>query len=92
MWTGFASSPSLRPHGRHDVPDGVQHQLRLVVLDVVAAISGDHQPAAGHQLGELLLQLAPQLLVLLDERPVGRVEPGVHAAVGERDQWHGMKR
>ena len=30
------------PHGQDDVADGVQDQLRLLVLDVVAALGGDH--------------------------------------------------
>src|SRR5215207_10272826 len=55
-------------HGQDDIPDGVQDQLRLLVLDVVAAL-GDHMPAARDQLGQLALQLEPQLLCLLDKRP-----------------------
>jgi hypothetical protein len=31
-----------RPDGLDDVADGVQDQLRLVVLDIVAALGGDH--------------------------------------------------
>jgi hypothetical protein len=47
------------PHGLDDVADGVQDQLGPLVLDIVAALGGDHQPAPGYQLGQLALELAP---------------------------------
>jgi hypothetical protein len=75
-------------HGTDDVPDGVQDQRGLLVLDVVAAVGCHYQPAARDQLGEFALQLLPQPLFVLDERR-GRV---VGVAVGEHDQRHRPQR
>ena len=64
LWRRTASvgHQVIGPYGSDDVADGIQDQLGLVVLDVVAAVGGDHQPASGDQLGQLTLQLLPQPL------------------------------
>ena len=53
LWsrTSSVGHQVARPHGLDDVADGVQDQLGLLVLDVVAALGGDDQPAAGDQPG-----------------------------------------
>ena len=65
------------PYGLHDIPDGVQDQLWLLKLDVVAAL-GDQVPAARDHLGQLALELEPQRLLLLDKGRTGhiRMPPG----------------
>src|SRR5215218_7976257 len=71
-------------HGQDDVAEGVQDQFGLLMLDVVAALGRDYQPAAGDQLGELALELPPERLFEFDVR-WGRV---VGVTVGQDDQGH----
>src|SRR6266487_769734 len=47
-------------HSLDDLPDGVDHELGLVVLDDVAAPLGDDMLAVRHECGELVLQRLPQ--------------------------------
>ena len=72
---------------------GLDHELRSIQLDVVAAVGGDDLPCAGHELGELALQLVPDDVELLggesrwkDAFPAGGV------AAGQHDERHRPQR
>src|SRR5512132_4316523 len=69
----------------HDLADGVDHQLRLLELNVMAAALGHHQPSPRRQPGQFGLQLLPQLLVGLIHLG-SQVRHGHGLAVAEYDQ------
>ena len=71
----------VRPYGGDDRLDLSQHQLWLLVLDVVVAPGGDDVTAAGLEGRQLVLQPRPE--PLLRRRPASR--PGRFLARRRRD-------
>src|SRR4029450_5579679 len=75
--------------GRGDDPGHLdEHQLGLLVLDVVSAAGGDDVGGAGLHGGQLVLQLLPQPLL----RVVQRSRRIVLAAMGDHGQRHAAQR
>ena len=46
---------ALVAYGRDHLLNSVDHQLRLVLVDVMPALGGDDQASVGDELGEILL-------------------------------------
>jgi hypothetical protein len=58
-------------YGLDDVSDRGDHELGLLVLDVVAALLGDDVLAVWDKPGELVLELSPQAFIRSDQPRVG---------------------
>jgi len=58
-------------YGLDDVSDRGDHELGLLVLDVVAALLGGDVLAVWDEPGELVLELSPQAFVGSDQPRVG---------------------
>jgi len=58
-------------HGLDDVSDRGDHEPRLLVLDVVAALPGDEVLAVWDEPGEFVLELSPHAFVGSDQPRVG---------------------
>ena len=71
------------PHLRDQILDCLNHQLRLIVLNVVSALAGDDVGAARRLVDEILLQRRPHLTTAGFIR--GRF------AVAEHHQWNGRQ-
>src|SRR6266516_2757489 len=77
-------------YGLDDVSDCGDHELGLLVLDVVAALLRDGVLAVSDKPGELVLELSPQAFVGSDQPRVGSRR--VRSAVSEHDQGHRVER
>ena len=60
--------PDLEPRPRPARSTSIT-RLRLVILDEMAAVLGDHLPGAGHKLDQVRLQLQMLLIVRVDREP-----------------------
>src|SRR5438552_17129404 len=80
--TRHVAARSLPPCGQH-LPNRINHKLRLLELDVMAAVRGDHQlPIARHR-RDCSMLLSVLLFVSL---PIGALFLGSPA--GQDDQRH----